>query len=279
MNPSKDQKDRSAFWMVAFFFSLIGTGMIFIYWFQSKFIHSLSEAAIIAGILGLTVDHYVKKRLVREAARDIDKYLLGYALPGELREKISEARYAKVVRRKFECTYTILPIAGEKRIKLETDLTFEVENITSRIQEYTAELELENHCLPEIELMSCECHYDRKQEYEFKGSGWTLNEKGATVEVTARRVQLLPKGPNHYVTYKFRHKYRQTFPATGSEYFKFDQPYPTIGAKIIVLHPNQFKIHFSSKAHVEEAERAEWNDPKVFLHGEIITVWWRVEGN
>lgn len=287
MSPTKDPKDRSILWMRVFFVLLIVGGLIFIGCFHGEFVHSLGHALIVAGILGLTVDYYVKRHLVKEAARDIDKYLLGYALPPELQEKIREVRETKVVRRNFVCTYTISPSDSEKKIKLEAHLTFEVENITSGLQDYTQELALDEHNSPVIALMCCETN-DKSQKYCLEGSALAkqiaeftkANPGAATVEVSAKKVELQPKSRYSYLNYKFHARYSQTCPEIGSEYFRFDQPYiPTIGVSIVVNHPKGFAINFPPERKPEKVEpgKAEWSDSKVFLRGEIITIWWRPE--
>jgi hypothetical protein len=271
MNPTKEHKDTM---MRALFIALIVLGILSIWRYHNEFVHALAHAFIIAGILGLTVDYYAKRHLLREAARDIDKYLLGYKLPDELQNKLKEIRNAEVVRRDIRFTYTIESIAGEKKIRLHADLTFEVENFTNVKQAYTAELAMENHLSPKVTLMACITN-DKTQQYELRGAALKPKPRGAVVEFAAKTIWLLPKSKFSYINYKFHHEYCQTFPDTGSEYFQFDQPYPTIGATIIVKHPKNFRIDFSSESKSPEPGKTEWTDPKVFLRGEIITMWWR----
>lgn len=52
--------------------------------------HSASEAVIIASILTITVDPFLKRRLIKEASRDIFYHLLGFELPTEVRETLGE---------------------------------------------------------------------------------------------------------------------------------------------------------------------------------------------
>jgi hypothetical protein len=265
-------------WIV--FLILIGTGLFCIGYFHEGFIHSLGHALLIAGILSWMVDYNVKRRLIREAIRDIDKYLLGYALPSDLQDKVKEIREARIVRHHFLCEFTISPIQDERQIKLETTITFQAQNITNREQQYTAELALEKRNSPKIEFMSCTSN-DAQAKYSLKGSD-LLNQADSDspmIDVQARTLWLLPQSQKRFpfIDYEFKANYSQKLPEIGSEYFQFDQPYPTIGATIIVNHPPQFKIHFPSKPKKAELTRSEWTNHTVFLRGAIITIWWELK--
>jgi hypothetical protein len=50
----------------------------------------LSEAFFIAGVLTITVDPFLKRRLLKEASTDIFHHLLGFDLPSEIRETLKE---------------------------------------------------------------------------------------------------------------------------------------------------------------------------------------------
>ena len=57
---------------------ILGVGITYLG--SSDLVHMLEpigHALIISGLLGLTVDGYVKKHLLREASQDIAKYLTG----------------------------------------------------------------------------------------------------------------------------------------------------------------------------------------------------------
>lgn len=48
------------------------------------------EALIVAAILALTADRYIKSDIVHEIFTDAHKYLVGYHLPEEMKERIQE---------------------------------------------------------------------------------------------------------------------------------------------------------------------------------------------
>jgi len=128
--------------------------------------------------------------------------------------------------------------------------------------------------------MSCTSN-DAQAEYCLKGSD-LLNQADSDspmIDVQARTLWLLPQSQKRFpfINYEFKANYSQKLPEIGSEYFQFDQPYPTIGATIIVNHPPQFKIHFPSKPRKAELTRSEWTNHTVFLRGAMITIWWELK--
>jgi hypothetical protein len=69
---------------------LIGLGVVgLIYLHHYEIVKDLSETAIIAGTVTLTVDPFLKRRLAKEASRNIFHYLLGFDLPEDIRESLT----------------------------------------------------------------------------------------------------------------------------------------------------------------------------------------------
>jgi hypothetical protein len=272
-------KEKSLTGMRVFFALVLTLGLVFIFGADSEGFKSFGHALLIAGFLALTVDYYAKIHLVKEATNNIDLYLLGYALPREIQYKIKEVRETRIIRKKWKCTYTIQPHPdGEpNQIKLITDLYFEAENITNQDQWYRHRLDLERLALPDIECLSCHSN-DVDARYNLYGEALRarineFNEKNpgsVSIEIAADRIKLLPES---YLWYEFRARYSQIYPAIGTDHFQFLEPnIPTIGVTITVEDSENFKVDFPSKP-LESG--TEWTDPRIFLPGEIITIWWR----
>jgi hypothetical protein len=66
--------------------SLVGAAGL--WWCPDALGIRFSEAFLIAGILSLTVDLYLKRKLQEDAARDIFHHLLGVNLPADLKDKL-----------------------------------------------------------------------------------------------------------------------------------------------------------------------------------------------
>jgi hypothetical protein len=68
---------------------LTALGLAYALWrYPDTRARSLNEALFIAAVLTLTVDPFLKKRLAKEASKDIFHHLLGLDLPPEIRERL-----------------------------------------------------------------------------------------------------------------------------------------------------------------------------------------------
>ena len=89
---------------------LVAVGVVLSYFGSKHWGHSaevIGDALIIAGVLGLTVDGYVKAHLLEEASQDIAKYLVGYQLPGQIQDTIKELMCTKLVNRDLHLHYRL----------------------------------------------------------------------------------------------------------------------------------------------------------------------------
>jgi hypothetical protein len=87
MEPSNGWKD----WVgVGIGLLLVAIGIIGIIFCPNEVGVRFSEAAFIAGVLTVAVDPFLKRRLLKEASKDIFHHLLGFDLPLEIRETLRE---------------------------------------------------------------------------------------------------------------------------------------------------------------------------------------------
>ena len=135
-------------WIV--FISLIVLGLILHAAYQESWpLHktagALSDALMIAGFLGITVDYFAKNRLLREAALDISKYLIGYRLPPEIQDQIRHIQTIALVRYNFEIRYRLIPhetISDKMRVSVE--MCYMVKNFSRISQTYTPAMAAED---------------------------------------------------------------------------------------------------------------------------------------
>src|SRR5438270_3861575 len=69
---------------------LIVLGSLGFIYLRGEVWHSFSETAVIAGIVTLTVDPFLKKRLIKETSKDIFHHLLGIDLPPAVQDSLSD---------------------------------------------------------------------------------------------------------------------------------------------------------------------------------------------
>jgi hypothetical protein len=98
--------------------------------------HAPSDALIIAGVLAVTVDRYVKLRLRDDIASDVFFAALGIHLPEELKDEILAIGNCKLVRRNMVVRYKLTPHTDQNFICCETETEFQMENLTAHPHEF-----------------------------------------------------------------------------------------------------------------------------------------------
>lgn len=256
---------------------IAAAGVFFVYHpllnLEFEFTRSIGHALIIAGILGLTVDVYAKTRLLREASRDIGKFLIGYPLPKEVQSRLAENLNQKFVRRNMELRYEILPHPTDQdKIRLMVGASFDLENITTLTQPYRQFLWFEKHTCPSVLEMSCTSS-DRKATYKLRPT----KEKALEKEIAAGEVKAFAKKiklrSHHYdadTKYKIGVKYSLALPKDYNEYFFMGGV--TIGVTVEANYPEHFEF-FCPYSEIKNEN--VWEHKKVFLPGEQMVVRWR----
>src|SRR5215467_11251403 len=92
-----DERSIRPVWIGTF---LVALGAGAIAWCPYELGVKIGEAVLVAGILSVTVDLYLKHKLQEEAARDIFHYILGLKLPEELGNNLLAFASEKRVYRK-----------------------------------------------------------------------------------------------------------------------------------------------------------------------------------
>ena len=89
---------RNSVWIIGIIIASIGACGV---WrISSELGQRFSEAMLIAGILSISVDLWLKRKLQEDAARDIFHHLLGFSLPDELRRKLQRFVEENAIYRK-----------------------------------------------------------------------------------------------------------------------------------------------------------------------------------
>ena len=98
---------------------------------------------LVAGILGITVDRYAKNRLVREASKDVQHYLIGYRLPPEIQNAIKQKMETSIVRHDWEQKFDLQKADGG-HVRIKIDLSYRVENYSSVAVEFNPKLDVDD---------------------------------------------------------------------------------------------------------------------------------------
>src|SRR5678815_1121976 len=102
-------------------------------------IHALADALIIAPLLAITVDTYLKKWLLKEASFDIFQFMLGYTLPRGVTDRLkSLVQATALLRRDCELRWILTWTDDTKNsVRVRLDVTYFVENLSHEDRSYS----------------------------------------------------------------------------------------------------------------------------------------------
>lgn len=238
----------------------------------------IGEALIIAGVLGLTVDAYIKEHLLEAVSQDIAKYLYGYRLPAELQSTIKDLMCTKRVTRDFHLHYKLSLIGGAPdKVLLETTLTYQPQNIGNKKLRYEQPFYQQKYFSPCFLELRCDS-LDKDGTF-YVGpkqlSDQVESQVGKSViRVTTPVVHLLPHDSLSKSKYEFKASWTLVCPEEYSDFFVLDES-PTIGVLITAEYPNEFEFEGPTSA----TQVNRWAYERVFFAQEQITVHWRKKRN
>jgi hypothetical protein len=239
--------------------------------FNPELAHSLGHALVIAAILSLTVDQYVKWRVLREVTSDISKYLIGYRLPEQLQDRIRSIMQTKWILRNFQVRIRITPRPGTK---LEADVTIResVQNITSETQDYGDFISFSKLEKNKVTELRCDGG-SREANYHFGEAEIQRVEDSGQIRYAAQRVRIPPIADADR-EFQFSKRYLVSHTYASREVLTFREP--TIGADIQITDcPNDLKFYLVPPADQEAHRR--WTYNRLFLPGEQIIIQWERE--
>ncbi|HBB93903.1 MAG TPA: hypothetical protein DC054_00810 [Blastocatellia bacterium] len=238
----------------------------------------IGEALIIAGILGLTVDGYIKEHLLEEASRDIAKYVWGYRLPTEVRKRFEDLMLTKRVTRGFHLHYELSPInATPGKVLVETTLTYQTQNIGNEVLPYRRRFYQQKYfspCFLELRCISSDTNGNYYIGPKELSEQLKSQEGSSEIGVATREIKLLPYDSLSNPQYEFKARWTLVCPDDYSDFFVLDES-PTIGVLITAEYPDEFEFEGPSPA----TQVKGWNYPRVFFANEQITVHWRKKRN
>jgi hypothetical protein len=241
---------------------------------RSQFSESLGDALVIAGILALTVDYYLKNRVLREVSADVSKYLIGYQLPGEVQDRIKGLLQTAWVRRNCNVRCRLTELHDKPgHVRLDVTISDEMENITNETLPYTDTLEFEKHDPERIVELRCDSE-DKRASYYLTGAALNdaikekKDEYGVMV-AQGKRIRIPPVRQAKH-KYRFTAKYEVTYPENYSDLVSFK--WPTIGVSIEFECPDTFRITASQPADFESHNR--WDYKRLFLHNDHVRFRW-----
>jgi len=244
---------------------LAAFGGAFLFWApRDSFRHSLGEAAVIAALLVFLVDPFLKARLLKEASKDIFRYMLGFDQQPEIKQRLRELVFeTKLFRRNFNLRCVFIP-EGDK-MRLDMDVSFEVFNPTAEVQKYTHATQFERVEYPESRVMSLisEAGNYSRNDVPFKPKEDDIE----VLEAKAGHVNIEPSSKN--ISYRFSSGFSLLYPL---EFFHaVHVGTPTIGMRIEVFPPEGFRVTASQTPTCTENI---WQYDGLFMPGQHVDIRW-----
>lgn len=239
---------------------------------QENFSHALGDALFVAAILALTVDLYLKERVVKEIAKDTSKFLIGYRLPEEIQHRLKDLLQTQFVRRDCRIRLRFVKLENDaKHIKLETTWSEELQNITNQELTYQETIEFEPHDVGKFLEMRCDSE-DPKANFRFLADELKpLPIKGelGRFEVRGKKIKIPPQRTTNGRKYFFTLRYETTFPIRYSEMSGFGK---TVINVILEADCPEDLVVSADVADVFTPNR--WEYKRVFMPGEYVSYRW-----
>ena len=251
-------------WMLAVLLIVVGFAMM---WRLSNYriASTAADAFVIAGILALTVDYFLKRDLLTEASRGIFVHLLGFEHHPQVKEKLKEIVFeTKILRTQCRMVLTVEPrVEGDFVLTLDYDS--EIINPTATPVDFQPFAEWDAAHKPEhlrMQFMST----DGKIAWTDKNVKLVESEPGVLV-TKVRKVQLQPQSKG--VTYHGSGTYKII---SKHGYFITHMGMPTLNLSIRLIIPDGY-VASASRSDVHTDNYWEYNN--IRMTGEHITVRWR----
>jgi hypothetical protein len=255
--------------------SLLSIGLVFQFaklpYLNDVFIHSLSDALIIASILAFTVDVYLKERVLREVSTDVAKYLVGYRLPEEVQNRIRSLLQTRWIRRNCSVRLRLTEIpARAGYVRIEMVVSKDVENITTEVESFQDRYTYERHLPERILEIRCDSA-DVSAQYQIVGPGIAVekDDEPGVMQALGVEVKIPPVHEALGRYYRFMVRYEAEYPDNYSDILSFELP--TMSVVFETEHPPGFRL---SATPPDVSTPNRWEYQRLFLPGEHIRYRW-----
>lgn len=227
---------------------------------------TLGDGVLIAGILALAVDPFLKKQLLHEASRGIFKHMLGFDHEPEVKNRLEEIVFkTKLYARDRRIHCKIEPLETDtSKVRLTVTQSWSVDNPTAKAISYPVGLAFEQSERPsKATVKTLVKNGQGRETAEFAADPdepGIIRTKGDPIEVppgndvvSVETVCVLENQPNDF-------------------HHDFVTAMPLIDVTVTVEAPDNFAIR-TSRGFSESTERM-WRYRKLFMPDEKVTVRW-----
>jgi hypothetical protein len=250
------------------------------------------DAMVIAAILAVAVDSYVKRTLVSEVAKDAIDFAVGYALPGEIKTHLVEdilrlpcARRKLVFHYKFQKMPAVPPKQRDPCFQVTCFTSYEIENLTDRLITFKVRTSVPKSHLPglppnqlcrlHLPAMDTDLGPEDLKELSAEQAEKNADAKYSPYITATKDVNIRPGAGNAVPVETVRVSYHRL---EDSIFLDLLQP-PSLGLDLIVTAPQEYAFDASFGAAGDptpdhKAGSWSWKVPGVHLPGSHIYMSW-----
>jgi hypothetical protein len=269
-------KEEIGFWALAL--GVLVAGVLLMQFLPEQMpLHSIGEALVIAATLAITVDKYLKRRLVKELLQNVFHFVIGYDLPAEARDRIREiVTKSTLIRRDCLLDYRIevLPDDPDK-VRIELTATLSLHNITSEELPYQfrTSTSSSNESGQVLRLWCRSRHAGSTYEYPPP----ELKLEGPDIEgnywITGKELKIPPKNVEKDIKFEIGAKY-ETISKVRSDTEDYRFVYPTLGVKVRVEYSEDDFIVSPVPKPSANFGKCEWVYDRFFVSDEQVAIRW-----
>jgi hypothetical protein len=231
---------------------------------EIELVKSLSEAVIVAGLLALFVDPFIKNRLVEDSAKDTFQHLIGFsqhpAIKARLRQIIQNT---KLYLMDFHVSIRLIPENGHMRV--DCSYSFTVVNPTNQPQPYQHFLGFEMEQNPTVHQITM---ISAKGNINFETKLREPDQEPGVLHTTCKKTHVPPENQN--ASCRFLGRYSLVYPEQFFHTINFMTP--TIGVLLSFDIPEGWTVT-ATPTRLHDANSFEY--PELFMLGQFVTFRWR----
>jgi hypothetical protein len=240
-------------------------------WLRSA-IHPLSDALMVGGILGATVDTFLKRALMR----DVGAVFIGWALPQKLRDYIREVSQTSIVRQNYRVHYK-LTVSGNE-VTAEVSTTVDVFNFSTATRIHQPQLSLDLHDRPNETAVRAEvrrggrvCPWSAaKLAKRAEKSEHVLTWRLPRMFLAPQDVDKAHLEPACTILWE----YEMTMPVPYTDFLSF--MWPTVGVELVSDCPSDIEFTCDPCEAMKHGEGSrQWRYDRLYMPGQSIRVRWK----
>lgn len=232
---------------------------------------AIGEALAVAGILGATVDPFLKAKLTAETFDAALRAVVGKDPAEPIRAELRRIALCDIIREQFEVEFQFDPPTPDGSLVVREFVTFVAHNTSVAQKIFAHTLWVQN--TQGSELLRARCMRGETVEYDLAGDELspTPSERGW---IWQRDVAF---GPDERI--RFRGESKRQFPALWEEAFYFS--HPTIGARVRVIAPPSIEArvmyHHENRLKTDDFVSGTWElINEAFLPHMSFTIGWHI---